>query len=226
MTLEDTAKASMAKTSADGDAAKPKLTPGGQLTVDLGPAIVFMVSYNLARRFDAENAIFWSTGLFMVATVAALSWAYQVQKRLSPMLLVTGAIVLVFGGLTLYLQDATFAYIKPTIVNCLFAAAIFGGLAVKRNVWKLLFQSAFDLPDRIWTILAVRWGFFYLFLAGLNEVIWRTQSETFWANFKVFGIMPSTFVFLLANLPITLKHMRQPREGAEATAPEQETEGA
>jgi intracellular septation protein len=206
-------------------AAKPKLSPTGQLAVDLGPAIVFMVSYNLARRFDATNAIFWSTGLFMAATVVALGWAFQVQKRAPPMLLVTAAIVLVFGGLTIYLHDATFAYVKPTIINCLFAAAIFGGLVVKRNVWKLLFQSAFDLPDRIWTILAVRWGFFYLFLAGLNEVIWRTQTEAFWANFKVFGVMPITFLFLLANLPLTLKYMRPAPDESIAPASEQKTEG-
>ena len=198
----------------------PKLTPMGQLAVDLGPALVFMLSSNLARRSDPENAIFWSTGLFMAATAVALGWAFLVQKRAPPMLLITTAIVLVFGGLTLYLHDATFAYIKPTIINLLFAVAIFGGLMVKRNVWKLLFQSAFELPDRIWTILAVRWGLFYIFLAGLNEAIWRTQTEAFWANFKVVGVIPITFLFLLANLPITLKYMGKTDAEGETPAPE------
>ncbi|MBU6373064.1 MAG: septation protein A [Alphaproteobacteria bacterium] len=198
----------------------PRLSPMGQLAVDLGPALVFMVSYNLARRSDPANAIFWSTGLFMAATAIALGWAFLVQKRAPPMLLVTAVIVLVFGGLTLYLHDATFAYIKPTIINLLFASAIFGGLLVKRNVWKLLFQSAFELPERIWTILAVRWGLFYVFLAGLNEFIWRTQTEAFWANFKVVGVIPITFLFLLANLPITLKYMGKTDESADAPAPE------
>lgn len=194
----------------------PKQSPIGQLAVDLGPAIVFMVSYNLARRYDEANAIFWSTGLFMAATLVALGYALQVQKRAPPMLLVTAAIVMVFGALTLYFHDAHFAYIKPTIINLLFAAAIFGGLLVGRNVWKLLFQSAFELPDRIWNILAVRWGLFYVFLAGLNEFIWRTQTEAFWANFKVIGVMPITFLFLLANLPITMKYMGKTNEECDA----------
>lgn len=207
---EDTAKTPAAEA--------PKLSPMAQLAVDLGPAIVFMVSYNLARRQDPENAIFWSTGLFMVATLAALGYSLAVQKRVPLMLLVTGAVVTVFGALTLLLHDAHFAYIKPTIINLLFAGAIFGGLLVKRNVWKLLFQSAFELPDRIWNILAVRWGLFYIFLAGLNEFIWRTQTEAFWANFKVLGVMPITFLFLLANLPITMKHMGKTDETAPADA--------
>lgn len=215
-------------TASHADAPKtdaPKLSPLGQLAVDLGPALVFMVSYNLARRSDPANAIFWSTGLFMAATALALGWAFLVQKRAPPMLLVTAAIVLIFGGLTLYLHDATFAYIKPTIINLLFAAAIFGGLLVKRNVWKLLFQSAFELPDRIWTILAVRWGLFYVFLAGLNEAIWRTQTEAFWANFKVVGVIPITFLFLLANLPITLKHMGKTDDGADTPSSEDQRAG-
>ena len=214
MSASDDAQTTPAK------AAPGQLTPIGQLAVDLGPALVFMISYNLARRFDAANGIFWATGLFMAATVVALGWALTVQKRAPPMLLVSASIVLVFGGLTLYLQDATFAYIKPTIINLLFAAAIFGGLLFKRNVWKILFQTAFDLPDRIWTILAVRWGLFYIFLAGLNEAIWRTQTEAFWANFKVVGVIPITFAFVLANLPITLKHLRKPEDAADPAKPD------
>jgi intracellular septation protein len=189
--------------------AAPSARPGhgvSQLAVELGPALVFMVSYNVVRRSQPESAIFWATGLFMAATTLALAFAWLVQKRTPPMLLVTAAIVLVFGALTLALQNAYFAYIKPTIINGLFAAAIFGGLIVKRNVWKLLFESAFKLPDRIWHILAVRWGVFYIFLAALNEIIWRTQSEVFWANFKLLGVIPITFAFMLANLPITLKN--------------------
>ncbi len=185
-----------------------------QLLVDLGPALVFMISYNAARRFAPEQAIFWSTGLFMAATAVAVGYALLVQKRLPPMLVVTGVIVMTFGALTLYFHNALFAYIKPTIINMLFAIAIFGGLLFKQNVWKILFQSAFHLPDRIWTILAVRWGLFYVFLAGLNEVIWRTQTEAFWANFKVVGVIPITLLFALANLPITLKHWVRSDEDA------------
>lgn len=178
---------------------------GARLFVELGPALSFIVAYNLARRLDGANAIYWGTGVFMAATAAALAYAWFAQRRVPLMLIVTGAVVFVFGALTLYLRDPRFAYYKPTIINLLFAGAIFGGLAVKRNVWRLMFEQAFQLPSRIWDVFALRWGAFYVFLAGLNEVIWRTQSETFWANFKFFGVVPLTFLFLLANAPLTAK---------------------
>jgi intracellular septation protein len=99
---------------------------------------------------------------------------------------------------------------KPTIVNLLYAGVILGGLAVKQNLWKMLFEGAFPaLPEKVWTTFALRWGVFFLFLAGLNEVVWRNFSEAFWANFKVFGVMPLTFLFMLANMPLLMKHMPQ-----------------
>lgn len=189
-----------------------KAAPKGgmtQLLVDLGPVIVFMLTYNLGGRFVPKGQeIFLATGVFLVATLLAVGYAWLVQKRLPPMLIVTAVIVTVFGGLTLVLQDALFIKIKPTIVNLLYAAVILGGLAVKQNVWKMLFQSAFPtLPDKVWTMFALRWGVFFIFLAGLNEYVWRTYSEAFWANFKVLGVMPLTFIFMLANMPLLMKHM-------------------
>jgi intracellular septation protein len=185
----------------------------GQLLIDLGPVALFMVTYNLAHRFDQANAIFWATGVFMAATLAAFGYAWLVQKRTPPMLIVTAVVVLVFGGLTIALQNALFIKLKPTIINAMYAAAIFGGLLVKQNVWKMLFRSAFPgLPDRIWTVLAVRWGLFFVFLAALNEVIWRNFSEEFWANFKFFGVFPITIAFALANVPLLLKHQEKPAE--------------
>lgn len=186
---------------------KPK--GGGQLLVDLGPVIVFMITYNVANGRVAEGqAIYWATGVFLVATLLAVAYAWLVQKRLPPMLIVTAVIVGVFGGLTMALQDPVFIKIKPTIVNLLYAGVIFGGLAVKQNVWKMLFQGAFPaLPDKVWTTFAVRWGLFFVFLAALNEVVWRSTSEAFWANFKVLGVMPLTLVFMLANMPLLMKHM-------------------
>lgn len=191
---------------------QPKAAPKGgmtQLLVDLGPVIVFMVTYNLGGRFVPEGQeIFLATGVFLIVTLLAVGYAWLVQKRLPPMLIVTAVIVTVFGGLTLVLQDALFIKIKPTIVNLLYAGVILGGLAVKQNVWKMLFQSAFPtLPDKVWTMFALRWGVFFIFLAGLNEYIWRNYSEAFWANFKVLGVMPLTFVFMLANMPLLMKHM-------------------
>jgi intracellular septation protein len=182
---------------------------GGQIIVDLGPVIIFMLTYNLSRgRVTEGEEIYLATTVFLVSTAIALAYAWFKQKRLPPMLIVTGVVVGVFGGLTLALHDPVFIKMKPTIVNLLYASVILGGLAVKQNVWKMLFQSAFPaLPDKVWTTFALRWGLFFIFLAALNEFIWRTYSEAFWANFKVFGVMPLTFLFMLANMPLLMKHM-------------------
>jgi intracellular septation protein len=101
-----------------------------------------------------------------------------------------------------------FIKIKPTIINLLFAGAIFGGLLVRQNVLKILLRISIDLPDRIWTILAVRYGLFFVFQAVLNEVIWRNFSESFWANFKLLGVMPIHFAFVALNVPLIMKHMK------------------
>lgn len=182
---------------------------GSQLLVDFGPVIVFMLTYNLSRgRVPESEQVYWATGLFMVATIFAFGFAWFVQKRLSPLLIVTAVVITTFGGLTLALHDPVFIKIKPTIVNLLYASVILGSLAVKQNVWKALLQGAFPaLPDHVWTQYALRWGLFYIFMAGLNEVIWRTQTEAFWANFKVFGVMPIVSLFIVANIPLLMKHM-------------------
>lgn len=177
-----------------------------RLIVDIGPTVLFMIAYNVANRTRPDEAIFISTGVYMVAAVAALIYARVKERRWPLMLLVTAVIVVLFGGATLIFHNATFAYIKPTIINSLFAVGIFGSLLVGQNVWKLLFGSVFELPDRIWRILAIRWGCWFVFLAILNELIWRNFSEAFWANFKVFGVLPMTFLFALANTPIVLKN--------------------
>jgi intracellular septation protein len=182
---------------------------GAQIFVDLGPVIIFMLTYNIANGRVAEGeAIYWATSVFLVATAIAIGYAWFVQKRLPPMLIVTAVVVGVFGGLTLWLHDPVFIKMKPTIVNLLYAGVILGGLAVKQNVWKMMFQGAFPaLPEKVWTVFALRWGLFFIFLAGVNEFVWRNFSESFWANFKVFGVMPMTFLFMLANMPLLMKYM-------------------
>lgn len=199
-------KAEAAKPAGPNAAAK---RGGGQILVDLGPVIIFMLTYNLSRgRVPGGEEIYLATGVFLAATLIAVGYAWFVQKRLPPMLIVTAVVVTVFGGLTLALHDPVFIKMKPTIVNLLYAGVILGGLTVKQNLWKMLFQGAFPaLPETVWTTFALRWGVFFLFLAGLNEFIWRTFSEQFWANFKVFGVMPLTFLFMLANMPLLMKHM-------------------
>jgi intracellular septation protein len=202
-------------------ASEPKKAPakGGiaQLLVDLGPVLVFMISYRVAgSRVPEGEAIYWATGVFLAATALALAYAWFVQRRVPPPLIVTAIIVTLFGGLTIALHDPVFIKIKPTIVNAVYAAFIFGGLLLGKNVWKLLFQETFPpLPDSAWNTFAIRWGLFFVFLAGLNEYIWRNFSEAFWVDFKFFGMIPLTFVFMLANMPLLMKHM--PKDDAEKT---------
>jgi intracellular septation protein len=195
---------------------------GAQLLTDVGPVIAFILVYNVGRRVVEDGAIYWATGVFMVAVALALGYAAIVQKRFPPMLVVSAVIVLSFGGLTIYLQDPIFVYVKPTIINLLYSFAILGSFAFGFNVWKSLFGSIFTLPDRVWWILAVRWALFFQILALINEFLWRhindsvvaesarwfpqlAWSESLWANGKL-GIMALTFIFALANIPIALKH--------------------
>ncbi len=181
---------------------------GANIAVELGPVLVFMLVYNLAQRAAPTEAIFFATIAFMVATTAALLYAWRVQKRVPPMLIITAAVVLIFGALTLILHDKTFVFLKPTIINALLSGAIFGGLLLRKNPLKLVLGSALQLPEAVWTQLALRFGVFYAFLAGLNIVIWQSFSEAFWVNFRLAGVIPITAVFLLANLPLITKHSK------------------
>lgn len=195
---------------------------GAQLLTDVGPVIAFILVYNIGRNFTGDQAIYWATGVFMAGVAMALGYAGVVQKRFPPMLVVSAVIVISFGGMTIYLQDPIFVYIKPTIINLLYSFAILGSFAFGFNVWKALFGSVFTLPERIWWILAVRWALFFQILALINEFLWRhindsvvvesarwfpqlAWSESLWANGKL-GIMALTFVFALANIPIALRH--------------------
>ncbi len=119
--------------------------------------------------------------------------------------LVSGVFVIVFGGLTLILADETFIKIKPTLVNCLFAVVLIGGLAFKKSLLKPLFGSAFQLSEKGWRLLTLRWGGFFILLAFLNEVIWRNFSTDFWISFKLFGILPLTLIFAVLQTPLVIR---------------------
>lgn len=173
--------------------------PGLKLLIELGPLLVFFLVY-------AKFGIFPATGVLIVATLLSLIASHMVLGAISMMPIVTAVIVTVFGGLTLWLNDATFIKMKPTIVNLLFASVLAAGLMLKRPFLKLLFGEAFNLTDAGWLKLTVRWILFFLFVAVLNEYVWRNYSESTWVNFKVFGILPLTMVFAASQVPMIHKH--------------------
>ncbi len=170
-----------------------------KFALELGPLVVFFLANN-------QYEIFTATAAFMVATVISLTISQIVMRRIPVMPLVTGAFVIVFGALTLYLQDALFIKIKPTIVNLLFAAALGGGLLMGYSLMKLLLGEVIRLKDDGWRILTIRWTFFFIFLAILNEVVWRNFSESTWAAFKLFGVMPITMAFMLMQIGLLQRY--------------------
>lgn len=170
-----------------------------KLAYELGPLVVFF-------GVNAYSGIFWATGFFMAATAVALILSRLSFGRIPIMPIVTGAFVLVFGGLTLLLQDDHFIKIKPTLINGLFAAVALGGLAFDWVVWRTLFGEMFQLTEKGWRTLQFRWGCFFLLLAFLNEIMWRNFSTDTWVAFKVFGILPLTLVFALLQIGVLQRY--------------------
>jgi len=194
------------------------LPPLLKLALELGPLVIFFLGNAYAERFGvaADRKLFVATGVFIVATVIALAIHFALVRRLPIMPLVSGVVVVVFGGLTLALQDKTFIMMKPTIVNSLFGLVLLGGLAFGRSLLSVVLDSMFALTEEGWRKLTFRWGLFFLVLAVVNEAVWRTQTEDFWVNFKVFGIMPLTVAFALAQTPLLLRHERKEGETTRA----------
>lgn len=170
-----------------------------KLALELGPLVLFFI-------VNARADIFAATAWFMGAMVVSLAVSWIIFKRIAVMPLVTGAVVLVFGGLTLYLQDDTFIKMKPTIVNMLFAVVLLGGLVFGQSLLKYVFGEVYKLTAQGWWILTLRWGLFFIFLAVVNEVVWRNFTTDQWVAFKVWGIMPITIVFSMMQVPVLTKH--------------------
>jgi intracellular septation protein len=167
--------------------------------VDFGPLVLFFIAY---RLFD----LYVATATIMVTAVAAVVSGYVLDRKLHPVPLLTAVIVLIFGGLTLYLNDKTFIKMKPTMIYGLFAAILLGGLCFKRPFVKAIFGSAVVLEEKFWRILTLRFAAFCAVMAILNELIWRNFSEDFWVNYHTFGAIGLTLLFCLGQAPFLLKH--------------------
>ena len=207
---------------------KPQLNPMLKLALDLGPLLLFFFANAKPALFEpwiaplipeavatGERAgIFVATAVFMVAIVAALAVSYVMTRHLPIMPLVTAVIVVIFGGLTLFLQNETFIKLKPTIIYLLFAGTLLGGLVFRKPLLMMVFDQMFNLTEAGWRKLTVRWALFFLALALLNEIVWRTQSTDTWVTFKVFGVVPLTFIFAAFQYPLLTKHDASPKDGA------------
>lgn len=211
----------MSDTSTDTHATKAeKQNPVLKMALELGPLLIFFFGNLrgewLARTFPELTAIggplLIATALFMVATVISLIISKIVFKHLPVMPFVSGVVVMVFGGLSIWLQDDTFIKMKPTIVNTLFGVVLLGGLAFGTSLLGYVFNAAFQLDAEGWRKLTLRWGIFFLFLAVLNEVVWRNFSDDVWVSFKVWGTMPITILFTLAQMPLIMKHSLEEKE--------------
>lgn len=179
-----------------------------RLILDLGPLIVFFAGFKYL-------GIFGATAAFMAAVLLSLCVGFVLEKRLSPMPLFTAILVVIFGGLTLYLKNDMFIKIKPTVLYAFFGATLIGGLWFKRLFIKYVFAQAFELDETGWRQLTWRWGSFFLLLAVLNEAVWRNASTAAWVSFKVWGIIPLIFLFALAQTPFVMKHHIEPEKTAD-----------
>ena len=169
---------------------------------DFGPLLVFFVIY-----FRNEQDLKIAIPPFIVATLIALLVMYILEKKLPMVPLISGILITLFGGLTLYFDNKIFFYMKPTIINIMFAGILFfGRYFTEKPLLKVFFKTAFKLEDEGWKKLNTRWIFFFIFVALLNEIVWRTQTEAFWVNFKVWGLLPISFIFAASQITLINKY--------------------
>jgi len=183
-----------------------------KMALELGPLVVFFI-------VNARADIFVGTAWFMGAMVLSLILSWLLLKKVALMPLVTGVVVLIFGGLTLWLHDDTFIKMKPTIVDSLFGVVLLGGLVFRVSLLRYVFGDVYKLRPEGWTVLTLRWGLFFFFLAALNEVVWRTQSTDFWVAFKVWATMPLTILFAASQLRVLNRYAPEPVKPLEAITP-------
>ena len=200
----------MTRTPVTETAASPRkaLNPMLKLALELGPLALFFAAYS-------RLGIFAATAVLMASVIVTLGVSYVMLRRIPVMPLVTAVIVLIFGSLTLVLHDETLIKIKPTALYFLFGAALFAGLWLKRPLLKILFDGALHVTEEGWRKLTWRWAFFFLALAVLNEIVWRTQTTDVWVKFKTFGFLPITLLFALAQAPLIMKYETKEEEAGD-----------
>ncbi len=205
---------------ASADKKATKLAPWLKFVLEIGPLILFFFANSRPKLFEpfvahllpaqlqsGENAgLFTATAVLMPAVVVALIVSYVLTRRLPVMPLVTAILVVVFGALTLYLQDPSFIKMKPTILYLAFGLALFGGLLFNKPLLPIVFDNAMSLTERGWRLLTWRWAFFFVALAVLNEIVWRTQSNDTWVAFKFPGTVIIIFIFTIAQVPLMMRH--------------------
>jgi intracellular septation protein len=180
-------------------AEKKQLNPIFKLVLDIGPLVLFFAA-------NSRFGIFAATGAFMVAVLSAIAISYVITRHIAIMPVVTAVIVLVFGGLTLVLHDELFIKLKPTIIYVLFGGTLLAGLALDKPFLSILFDQMFHLTEEGWRKLTWRWVLFFFALAIANEIVWRTQTTDFWVSFKLFGVVPLTFLFGALQMPLINKY--------------------
>jgi intracellular septation protein len=202
--------------------AEKKLNPWLKLVLEMGPLLLFFLANARGEKMAASwpivtqlgGPIFFATAVFIVATLLALAISFALTRKLPLMPFVTAIVVVVFGGLTLWLHNDTFIKIKPTIIYCLFGGVLLGGLLFGRSLMGYVFDAVFKLDDEGWRKLTLRWGLFFFGLAILNEIVWRSVSTDTWVTFKVFAIVPITFVFALTQMGLIQKHTIEDKDAA------------
>ena len=173
-----------------------------KFVTDFGPLLIFFTIY-----YKSGNNLSAAIPPLIISTLIAVAIMYFVEKKIPYVPLIGAVVISLFGGLTLYFNNPIFIYMKPTIVNLIFAAILLiSNLHFNKNYLKLFLQTAFQLNDEGWKKLNFRWAYFFIFLAILNEVVWRTQPETTWVNFKVWGMLPITIIFTAMQLPLINKY--------------------
>jgi intracellular septation protein len=210
-------------------AKRAQLNPILKLVLDIGPLLLFFFANSKPALFlpvvgpmlpagvaaGERGGIFVATAVFMTTVLIALAVSYALTRHLPIMPLITAVIVIVFGSLTLVLHDELFIKLKPTIIYLLFGGVLLGGLAVRKPLLGAVFDSVFHLSEEGWRKLTLRWAVFFFVLAVLNEIVWRTQTTDFWVGFKVFGVLPLTFLFAALQFPLMSKYALPDKEQQE-----------